>query len=101
MQWAAIFAALWQVFGPVVNQLIQQLISKWFNKAAAQLGDAAQFPDEVTAQAAAIDKTLTLLPRWAFARKALLHRMKAKLGQPLTPADVAEFQNLSAAVDEE
>jgi len=101
MQWAAIFAALWKIFGPYIDKVIQAILDKWLNRAAEQLPPADSFKDQADAQRAAIGKAIEILPRFAFARKGLLRRMKAKIGQKITAEDAEELRDLSAAAENE
>lgn len=99
MSWAAIFAMFWEVFGPLVSELVKKLIDNLLNRAAAQLPPATAYVDQVAAQSALLDKAIELLPWYAFPRRSLLRRMRATVGRAITRDEQDEIRGLAAGVD--
>lgn len=102
MAWPAIIAAIWGIFGPFVTDLIKKLLDSLFNKATQHLPDAATFATPEAAQSALIDKSLAMLPFWAWGRKALVRRMKAHAAKgmlPLSDDEAEEIRGLSQVAE--
>lgn len=101
--WTAILAAIFATFGPQLIALLESLLSKWFGRAAALLPTPATIGDERAQKLALIDGTIHTLPYAAFARRALLRRMRAviALTTPPTADDIAEITDMASAADQE
>lgn len=101
MGWAAIITALLQIFGPILGEWLKKWLDSLLNKAAARLPDAETFGSPDAARAALFDEAIASLPRFAFARRSLLRRMRAHGTGELTPDQKAEFCDLAGAAENE
>ena len=75
MSWAVIIAALLEVLGPVLQDLLRQLLDRWLTRAARTLpdpGDSMQSNlDDL------FDRALDQCRWWQFGRVALLERARS------------------------
>lgn len=101
MGWAAIISALLSVFGPMLIKWLQEWLASRFAEVAAALPDVATFGTPAEARNALFDGAIASLPRFAFARRALLRRMKAHGDEPLTGDAAAEFRDMAGAAASE
>lgn len=101
MGWAAIIAVILEIFGPLLAEWLQKWLDSLLNKAASRLPAASSFATEDMARGALFDEAIRSLPRFAFARRAMLRRMKASGLGSLTVNEEAEFRDLSAAAENE
>lgn len=115
MGWSAIIAALLQLFGPVLVDLLKQLLDKWLNKAAESLPPPD--PKDPGAVTALFDAAIDRAPRFAFVRRGFLRSCKraaewranevmaaASVGGTMTPLgeeEAAELRDAAGAVDAE
>ncbi len=105
MGWAAIIAAILEVFGPILASWLKDCSKDKLTDAASSLPDPITFATEGAATAALFDEAISNLPRLAFIRRAALRRMKSaaivdgKLRRtPLTADEIAEARDLVGAV---
>lgn len=109
MGWASIIAALIQLFGPALVEWLQKWLDGILKRAAESLPDVTTYAAEPLAREALFDRAIALTPRFAFARRTLLRRLKTSAilhGYPeavghLTPDELAEVRDAAfAAADE-
>lgn len=77
MTWVTIVAAIIQIFGPFLTDLIKKLMDKWFNKAQVNLASvdpATLAPEEAVGRL--FSEVEAGLPRVAPARRLMLKIMK-------------------------
>lgn len=76
MTWASIIAALLQTFGPLLTEWLKRWLEDRLKGASAALAKPATYGPE-PALAALFDAAIAAVPRGAFARRALLRRLRA------------------------
>ena len=102
MGWAVLVSELLKVFGPLLTAWLQKWLESLLQKAAARMPDAKLYATPEQARLALLDEAIDAVPRLAFARRALLRRVRAHAGQPaLTTAEQAEFRDLVGAAENE
>lgn len=101
MGWAAIIAAIMQVFGPLLAEWLQKWLDSLLNKSAARLPTLSSFNTAEAAKGALLDEAISSLPRLAFARRAMLRRMKSMSVNSASDEDVAELRDIAAAAENE
>lgn len=99
MGWASIIAALLTIFGPMLIEWLKQWLESRMADAATRLPAVASFGSEGDARDALFDEAIRSLPRFAFARRSLLRRMKASAKDGVV--DEAEFRDLAASAENE
>lgn len=75
MGWAAAIAALLEIFGPFLKDLLQKLLDRWLNKAAALLPEPGTFGSDADRDVALLEKTLDILPWWMVLRRRAVRQM--------------------------
>lgn len=100
MGWSAIIIMLIELFGPLLIEWLKKWLEDRLNKAAASLPAAESYGSPELARAALFDEAIAALPRLAFARRALLRRMKATDANP-TPEALAELRDIAGAAEQE
>jgi len=108
MNWAAIIAALMEVFGPILQDWLKDCTAERLNRAAAELPPAETFGSDAAATVAMFDEAIASLPRLAFVRRTGLRRMKAAAivdgkvrRAPLTAHEIAEARDIVGGVRNE
>lgn len=111
MGWSAIIAALIQTFLPMLLEWLQKWLDSRLSRAAEKLPAFASYGSEHDARDALFDQAITDLPRFAYARRALLTRLKAAAraagvtcagaANPLAESDAEEIAALAGAADSE
>jgi len=95
MGWAAAIAALLQIFGPFLKDLLEKLLDRWLNKAAALLPEPGTFESDADRDVALIEKALDVLPWIAPLKRRILLRMlpvaKSRTLDPETAEELAEL----------
>ena len=101
MGWAAIIAAVIELFGP----LIAEWLRKWLDQKLVMAATLLPSPggNEAEAREMLFDAALDSLPRFAFARRTFLRTLRgiAVRGGPLTPEDGAAVRDAGRAAEEE
>lgn len=100
MGWSAIILALIQVLGPILIEWLKKWLEDRLQQAAARLPAVESFGSPELARAALFDEAIASLPRFAFARRALLRRMKATDADP-SPEALAELRDIAGAAEQE
>ncbi len=77
MTWAALIAALIEVFGPILVEWLKRWLEDRLKTAATHLPEPTSFAHHSAPPAALFDKAISLLPPLAFARRTLLRRLRA------------------------
>jgi hypothetical protein len=105
MGWAAIVAALIELFGPLLQDWLKDCTAERLSDAARELPEPDTFGSEGEAASALFDRAISDLPRLAFVRRAALRRAKAAavVGKkirrtPLTAAELAEGRDYVGGV---
>jgi hypothetical protein len=99
MGWAAIIAAIIELFGPLLKEWITKWIEGRLKKASERINVADFGDDERAAKVALLTVAIEDLPRWAKARRMLLRRMKADVERGAI--DVADLKDAVALADNE
>lgn len=97
MGWAAIISAIISIFGPMLAEWLKKWLDSRLADVSQSLPAAESFGSPDLARAALFDAAIDSLPRWAFARRALLRRMKAHGDGPVTGEAAAEFRDLAGS----
>lgn len=94
MGWAAAIAALLEIFGPFLKELLQKLLDRWLNKAAALLPEPNTFGSDGERDVALLEKTLEIMPWWMVLRRRAVRQMlpvaKSRVLDLETASDLAE-----------
>lgn len=93
---SALWAALVELFGPMLVELLKNLLDKWFAKAAAKFAPGTTFNNRES-QLRLVDTTLELVPWFRPRIRAALREMRAGLEKGGT-ASAEEAARLLAAV---
>lgn len=109
MGWAAVIALIIDLVGPYLMEWLKQLLERWLSRAAADLPAPATGADVV----GLFDTAIARLPRFAFARRALLRAVKRAAEPraesmmhgtsllPLSPAEAADLKDIAGVVEVE
>lgn len=73
MSWAMIFAAVWEILGPLVADFLKKLFDKWINDDNPPPPNQSQPTEELERAFAAMESKL---PRFAPVRRAMLRMAK-------------------------
>jgi hypothetical protein len=99
MGWAAIIAAIIELFGPMLKEWLQKWLESRLKKAAERVNVADFGTDERAAKVALLTQAIEDTPRWMPARRMLLRRMKADVERGAI--DVADLKDAVALADNE
>lgn len=95
MGWGAAIIALLEIFGPFLKDLLQKLLDRWLNKAAALLPEPGTFGSDADRDVALLEKTLDILPWWMVLRRRAVRQMlpvaKSRVLDPETAGELAEL----------
>jgi hypothetical protein len=76
MGWAAIIAAIIELFGPLLKEWLQKWLESRLKKAAERINVADFGDDERMAKMALLTRAIEDTPRYMFARRLLLRQMR-------------------------
>lgn len=96
---SAIIAAIIAIVGPIIAEWLKKWLENILSRAATRLEGRA-FGNDTLARSALLDEAIGLTPRFAFARRALLRKLKATNGD-LSPDDVEAIRDLAGAAENE
>lgn len=111
MTWATTIAALLSTFGPMLSEWLKKWLEDRLKASAALIPAPAAVGNARSGMHVLFDATIAATPRVAFARRALLRRLKAvavdradelaRGSVTLAPADVEEIRDAAGAADSE
>lgn len=110
MGWAALITMLIQVFGPILIEWLKKWLESRLSAAAEKLPAFATYGSEHEARDAMFNQAIADLPRLAFARRAMLRRMKAAAATAgvtstdpgrVSSDDLVELVDLAGAANDE
>lgn len=107
MSWAAIIAAILQIFGPLISEWLKKWLESRLVKASKTVGAGADGVDDAARIGALMDAALADTPRVAFARRALIRRIRAYATvvipnpRPLAPEEIADIKAAAAHADDD
>lgn len=109
--WASLIFELLKYLGPVLLEWLRKFLENRLERAAAKLPDFATYATEHDARDAVFQQAIDDLPRFAYARRALFHRLKLAASDagvttagttlPLNESEVEEIAALAGAADSE
>ncbi len=105
MGWAAIIAAIMEIFGPLLSDWLKECTEDRLSNATADLPPVGEFVSEGAAAYAMFDAAIADLPRFAFIRRRALERMRDRTVEgaairrtPLTADELREARDIVRAV---
>jgi hypothetical protein len=99
MGWAAIIAAIIELFGPMLKEWLQKWLESRLKKAAERINVADFGTDERAAKVALLNVAIADTPRFMFARRLLLRQMRD--GVERGTVDVNALKDAVALADNE
>lgn len=111
MGWSALIMMLIQVLGPILVEWLRKWLDSRLARAAEKLPAMSSYASEHAARNALFDQAIADLPHLAYARRALLRRMKDAsidagvtsqgAARPLTEEEATGLADLAGAAAEE